>query len=85
MDTLKDKPQPKIDGFTPEQRFFLGWGQVWCQNVTPEAARMRAQVDPHSPGRFRVIGVIQNMPEFQQAFSCKVGDPMVRTPACRIW
>ena len=85
MDSLKDKPRPKIDGFTPEQRFFLNWGQVWCQNVRPEVARMRARVDPHSPGRDRVNGVVQNMPEFQQAFSCKVGQPMVAAPACRVW
>ncbi len=85
MDSLKDKPQGKIDGYTPEQRFFLGWGQVWCQNIRPEASRMRAQVDPHSPGRDRVNGVVSNMPEFQQAFACKIGQPMVREPACRVW
>ena len=85
MDALKDKPQPKIDGYTPEQRFFLGWGQVWCQNVRPEMSRMLVQVDPHSPGRERVNGVLQNMPEFRQAFACRVGQPMVREPACRVW
>jgi endothelin-converting enzyme/putative endopeptidase len=85
METLKDKPQPKIDGYTPEQRFFLGWGQVWCQNVRPEMSRMLVQVDPHSPGRERVNGVVQNMPEFRQAFACRVGQPMVREPACRVW
>jgi len=85
MDALKGKPQPKIDGFTPEQRFFLGWGQIWCQNVTPEAARLRAQIDPHSPGHDRVNGVVSNMPEFQKAYACKVGQPMIREPACRVW
>jgi putative endopeptidase len=85
MDALKDKPKNKIDGYTPEQRFFLGWGQVWCQNIRPEAARMRAQVDPHSPGKDRVNGVLSNMPEFQQAFACKIVQPMVREPACRVW
>ena len=85
MDSLKDKPQPKIDGYTPEQRFFLGWGQVWCQNVRPEMSRMLVQVDPHSPGRERVNGVLQNMPEFRQAFACRVGQPMVREQACRVW
>lgn len=76
----------KIDGFTPEQRFFLGWGQVWCGTMTPEAERLRAQTDPHSPGRYRVNGVLSNMPEFQQAFGCKVGQPMVRGEnACRVW
>jgi putative endopeptidase len=85
MDALKEKPQGKIDGYTAEQRFFLGWGQVWCQNTRPETARMRAQVDPHSPGHDRVNGVLSNMPEFQKAFACKVGQPMVREPACRVW
>ncbi len=84
-----DKPgtaePPKKDGFTAAQRFFLGWGQVWCQNTTPEAARMRAQTDPHSPGGFRVNGVVSNMPEFQKAFACTTGQPMVRGPACRVW
>jgi endothelin-converting enzyme/putative endopeptidase len=85
MDSLASHPQPKIDGFTPEQRFFLAYGQIWCQNMRPEAARMRAQTDPHSPGPDRVNGVLQSMPEFQKAFSCQVGQPMVRAPACRVW
>jgi putative endopeptidase len=85
MDALKEKPQGKIDGYTPEQRFFLGWGQVWCQNTRPETARLRAKVDPHSPGPDRVNGVLSNMPEFQNAFACKIGQPMVREPACRVW
>jgi putative endopeptidase len=74
-----------IDGYTAEQRLFLGYAQVWCQNVTPEAARMRAHTDPHSPGRYRVNGVVSNMPEFQQAFDCKAGAPMVRASPCRVW
>jgi putative endopeptidase len=89
MQTLADaakKPGPGvIDGFTPEQRFFLGFSQVWCQNETEESARLRATVDPHSPGRYRVNGVVANMPEFQQAFGCKAGDAMVRENACRVW
>jgi endothelin-converting enzyme/putative endopeptidase len=64
-----------IDGFTPVQRLFLSWGQVWCQNVTEEAARLRAATDPHSQGRYRVNGVVVNMPEFQKAFSCQPGSP----------
>ena len=79
------EPAGTIDGFTPEQRLFLGWGQVWCQNVRPERARMLAQTDPHSPGRERVNGVVANMPEFQKAFSCKAGAPMVRQTQCRVW
>jgi putative endopeptidase len=85
MHSLEGKAAARIDGFTPEQRFFLGWGQIWCQNATEEARRMRAAVDPHSPGQWRVNGVVQNMPEFQKAFSCQAGQPMVRQPACRVW
>ncbi len=85
MKSLDGKPQPKIDGFTPQQRFFLGYSQVWCQNVRPEAARMRAQIDPHSDGRDRVNGVLGNMPEFRAAFACHDGQPMVHAPSCRVW
>jgi putative endopeptidase len=85
MKSLDGKPQPKIEGFTPQQRFFLGHGQIWCQNVRPEASRMRAQTDPHSPGRNRVNGVLGNMPEFREAFACHEGQPMVHAPACRVW
>jgi putative endopeptidase len=85
MKSLDGKPQPKIDGFTPQQRFFLGYAQVWCQNVRPEAARMRAQTDPHSPGRDRVNGVLGNMPELGEAFACRAGQPMIHAPACRVW
>ncbi|HXZ78866.1 MAG TPA: M13 family metallopeptidase [Terriglobales bacterium] len=84
-DQLKDKDVPKMDGFTPQQRFFLGYARIWCQNITPEAARVRVYTDPHSPGQYRVNGVISNMPEFQKAFGCKVGQPMVRQNACRVW
>jgi putative endopeptidase len=85
MKSLEGKPQPKIDGFTPQQRFFLAYGQVWCQNTRPEESRLRAQVDPHSPGRDRVNGVLGNMPEFREAFACREGQPMVHAPACRVW
>jgi endothelin-converting enzyme/putative endopeptidase len=85
LDTLAGKEPPKRDGFTAEQRLFLGWGQIWCQNETAESARLRAQTDPHSPGRYRVNGVVSNMPEFQKAFSCPAGSPMVRENACRVW
>ena len=73
MDTLEGKNMEKIDGFTPAQRFFLGWGQIWCQNIRDESARLRATTDPHSPGQYRVNGVVSNMPEFQAAFGCKWG------------
>jgi endothelin-converting enzyme/putative endopeptidase len=78
------KPELK-DGFTPEQRFFLGWAQVWCQNIADAAAKLRAQTDSHSPGEFRVNGVMSNMPEFQKAYACRANQPMVRGAACRVW
>jgi len=74
-----------IDGFTPEQRFFLGFARVWCEKQRPEFARMRVSVDPHSPGKYRVDGVVENMPEFQKAWGCKTGQPMVSANACRVW
>lgn len=74
-----------VDGFTPEQRFFIGMGQWACSNITPEEARLRAQTDPHSPPRYRINGVVANMPQFRQAFGCKPGQPMVREPVCRVW
>src|SRR5262249_36042369 len=74
-----------IDGFTPERRVFLGWAQVWCENRRPEYERLQAQTNPHSPGRYRVNGVVSNMPEFQKAFSCKADAPMVSGAACRVW
>ncbi len=83
-DTLAGKKE-ELDGFTPEQRFFLGFAQVWCENSSPQAARSQALTDPHSPGRYRVNGTLQNMPEFQQAFSCKASQPMVSENACRVW
>jgi putative endopeptidase len=84
--SLQGKPRPKnIDGFTPEQRFFLGWAQVWAQNIRPEAARLRTATDPHPLGRFRVNGPLSNMPAFAAAFQCKPGDAMVRTERCQIW
>jgi endothelin-converting enzyme/putative endopeptidase len=79
------KPASTLDNFTPEQRAFVGWGQIWCENRRPEYERLQAQTNPHSPGRFRVNGVVSNMPEFQKAFACKAGAPMVRQNACRVW
>jgi len=75
----------KLGGYTPEQRFFLGFGRVWCEKQRPEFARMRVSVDPHSPGRYRVDGVVENMPEFQKAWGCKAGQPMVSANACHVW
>jgi putative endopeptidase len=86
--TASDKSTPAaqtINDYTPEQRFFLGFGRAWCEKRRPEFSRMLVSVDPHSPGKYRVNGVVQNMPEFQKAFSCKAGQPMVRENACRVW
>jgi len=79
------KESQKIDGYTPEQRFFLGFGRVWCEKRRPEYSRMLVTVDPHSPGKYRIDGVVQNMPEFQKAWDCKAGQPMVAQNACRVW
>jgi endothelin-converting enzyme/putative endopeptidase len=85
----KDKKQNlhAVDELTPEQRFFIGFAQWDCANERPEDMRVRALTDPHSPARFRINGVVVNMPEFARAFSCKVGQPMVKKTAdvCRIW
>jgi predicted metalloendopeptidase len=85
MKDLYKNDDAKLDGLTPEQRFFLGFAQVWCENMSAEEARNRALTDPHSPGRFRVNGTFQNFPEFQKAFSCKAGQPMTSANACRVW
>jgi len=78
------EPVP-VDDLTAEQRFFLGWANVWCQNRTDEFARMLVTVDPHSPGEWRVNGAVSNMPEFRQAYHCKADAPMVRQNECRVW
>lgn len=86
--SLAGKPRPaNIDGFTPEQRFFLGWAQVWAESARPEFERLQVNTNPHPVGRFRVIGPLSNMPAFAAAYQCKAGDPMVRPPEkrCQIW
>ena len=85
QEILKGKSVQPADGFTPDQRFFLSWAQIWCQNITEERARVLAATDPHSPGRYRVNGVVSNMPEFRAAFGCAPDKPMVRANACRVW
>jgi predicted metalloendopeptidase len=84
-DIIGNTPVKPIDGYTPQQRFFLAYGQIWCQNVTDQEARKRALTDPHSPGQWRVNGAVQNSAAFQQAFGCKASQPMVRENACRVW
>ena len=83
-DTKNQKLDP-IDGLTPEQRFFVGYGQSWCGHVRDESKRLRATIDPHSPEKYRTNGVVSNMPQFQEAFHCKVGQPMVNANRCRVW
>lgn len=88
LKSLEGKPHPPdIDGFTAEQRYFLGWAQVWAEKYTPEAARLQSQADPHPLSRFRVNGPLSNMPRFAEAFQCKTGDAMVREESkrCQIW
>jgi len=75
----------RVGGYTPEQRFFLSFGQVWCQNARAEALRLQVQTNEHAPAEFRVNGVIENMPEFQKAFSCNPGQPMAPVHACHVW
>jgi predicted metalloendopeptidase len=86
--SLEGKPRPgEIDGFTAEQRFFIGYAQSYATNMRPEFERLLTGSDPHSLGRFRVNGPLSNMPEFAAAFGCKAGDPMARPAgeSCRIW
>ena len=74
-----------IDGFSPDQRFFISYGQGWCENYTPEVLRLMAQTNPHSPVQYRVNGVVVNLPEFRKAFSCKTGTPMAPEKTCTVW
>jgi endothelin-converting enzyme/putative endopeptidase len=81
----KGKVLQPVDGLTPDQRFFIGMAQWACGTERPENLRMGAITDPHSPLEYRVNGVVSNMPEFQSAFSCKLGQPMVREKGCKVW
>jgi len=73
------------DGFTPDQRFFIGYAQWACENERPENLRVSAITDPHSPGKYRVNGIVSDLPQFATAFGCKAGQPMVNANACKIW
>ena len=81
----KNVDGPKENGFTPAQQFFIQYGQIWCESRRPEYSRMMVKVDPHSPGKFRVDGVVQNFDEFGKAFHCKKGSPMYPENICRVW
>jgi putative endopeptidase len=80
-----NEPLTTVDGFTPDQRFFVGMAQWACANERPENQRVQAATDPHSPPFARINGIVSNMPQFQKAFSCKAGQPMVHNPTCKIW
>jgi putative endopeptidase len=84
MANMPEKAQPR-DGLTPDQRFFVGFAQWTCENDRPENLRVDALTNPHSPGKFRINGVVVNMPEFEKAFNCKKGQPMVSDKPCRVW
>lgn len=79
------KESAGADGFSPTQRLFLGWGQVWCTNYRDESLRMQALTNEHSPAKYRVNGVVINMPEFSSAFSCRKGSPMSGDNPCHVW
>jgi len=88
LDTLASQGKTigeKIDGYTEAQRYFLGFAQVWCQNQTDQSSRQSALVDPHSPGKWRVNGSVQNFDEFGKAFGCSKGQPMYPVISCRVW
>jgi endothelin-converting enzyme/putative endopeptidase len=87
QDATKGQPLEPRDQLTPAQRFFVGFAQWACENDRPEELRVHAATDPHSPGEYRINGVVENMPEFAQAFSCKVGQPMTKPPSkvCKVW
>jgi predicted metalloendopeptidase len=86
--SMEGKPRPaNIDGFTPEQRFFIGWGMIWAMTQRDESERQQALSDPHPLSRFRVNGPLSNLPEFAAAFGCKAGETMVRSTnrRCQVW
>ncbi len=83
--TAQYKAHKKIDGYTPEQRFFLAYGQVWANNIRPEFAQTLATIDPHPLGKWRVIGTLSNFPPFARAFACPATSAMVRANRCEIW
>ncbi len=81
-ETMRLKP---VDGFTPDQRFFIGNAQWACEDVREANLRLNVATDPHSPGFARINGIVNNMPEFAAAFACKVGQPMAKAKVCRVW
>jgi endothelin-converting enzyme/putative endopeptidase len=86
-EATKDMTLAPADGLTPEQRFFVGFAQWACENQRPENLRVNAAINPHSPGRYRINGVVANMPEFANAFQCKADAALVKKPeaVCKVW
>ena len=82
---LKQKGSTEYGGLTPDQQFFVAFGQHWCENIRPEDLRLNIETDVHSPAEFRANGVVLNLPEFQKAFACKTGQPMAPVNRCTIW
>jgi putative endopeptidase len=80
----KDVPDPKIDGLTRDQRFFLGFASIWRDQIRPEALKVQLASDPHSPGRVRANGTPTNVAAYAAAFGCKAGDPMVHADGKRV-
>src|SRR5688572_27913125 len=85
QECIASRSLAKADAVTPEQRFFVGWAQMWSENKTDEFARLHAQTNVHAPGRYRTNGVVANCPEFAKAFGCSASAPMVNSTACRVW
>jgi putative endopeptidase len=90
MDSLakhSEEANKQKDGYSTPQRFFIGWGQIWCENERPESERLLIQTNPHSPGKYRVNGVVKNMETFTQAWGCKLDQSMFAAPgkSCRVW
>ena len=87
LESTLSQEQPRTDsnGFTPQQEFFISYGEAWCSNSTPQYLSMMARSNPHSTAQARANRVVSNMPEFQKALGCKKGQPMVRDNACRVW
>jgi putative endopeptidase len=84
--TLPQQPShTNSNGLSPQQEFFISYAETWCSNATPQYLSMMAQSNPHATAKARANGVVSNMPEFQKAFGCKKGQPMVRENACRVW
>jgi putative endopeptidase len=77
--------EEKFDGYTEAERYFIGFAQVWCQNQTDQSSRQSVLVDPHSPGKWRVNGTVQNFDAFGKAFGCTRGQPMYPVNSCRVW